>query len=297
MTIMNKQKSFTLIELLVVIVIIGILAGVIMISTSSSIDKANITKSKVFEGSVENNLAANMVSRWKLDQINYPAANQTPDAWASNTGTLYGANGLPQLRPSSECVSDGCLLFDGGDDFVDFGGNNNLDIRGDVSISLWIKPNLLSGNRIIFRSGYSMSPYNVYQADKNIYFYYTIGSTWGGISISNTLTSLEWYHLVAVRTFSSGNIGLSKVFINGQEKGSVTRTGTPDIGNSNTTIGYDNSSQYYFNGYIDDVRIYNAALSSSQIKQNYIAGLDFLLSKGNIPKEDYNQKISELAYE
>ena len=39
MPIKNKQKSFTLIELLVVIVIIGILAGVIMISTSSSIDK------------------------------------------------------------------------------------------------------------------------------------------------------------------------------------------------------------------------------------------------------------------
>jgi len=62
-----NNKSFTLIELLVVIVIIGILAGVIMISTSSSIDKANIAKLKVFEESVANNLAANMVSRWKLD--------------------------------------------------------------------------------------------------------------------------------------------------------------------------------------------------------------------------------------
>ncbi|MGI6341031.1 MAG: type II secretion system protein [Minisyncoccales bacterium] len=43
---MKKNKSFTLIELLVVIVIIGILAGVIMISTSSSIQKANIAKVK-----------------------------------------------------------------------------------------------------------------------------------------------------------------------------------------------------------------------------------------------------------
>ena len=44
---MRNNKSFTLIELLVVIVIIGILAGVIMISTSSSIDKANFAKAKL----------------------------------------------------------------------------------------------------------------------------------------------------------------------------------------------------------------------------------------------------------
>ncbi|HOI60223.1 MAG TPA: type II secretion system protein [Candidatus Pacearchaeota archaeon] len=94
-----NNKSFTLIELLVVIVIIGILAGVIMISTSSSINKANIAKLKVFEESIENNLAANMVSRWKLDEIIGAAAPYTtPDQWGSNTGTLYGANGTTTIK-------------------------------------------------------------------------------------------------------------------------------------------------------------------------------------------------------
>ncbi|MFA7157144.1 MAG: prepilin-type N-terminal cleavage/methylation domain-containing protein [Bacilli bacterium] len=53
MIIKNKQTSFTLIELLVVIVIIGILAGLIMISTSSSINKASIAKAKVFDDSTK----------------------------------------------------------------------------------------------------------------------------------------------------------------------------------------------------------------------------------------------------
>ena len=62
-----KNKSFTLIELLVVIVIIGILAGVIMISTSFSIDQANITKGKVFANSLRNSLITNLVSEWNLE--------------------------------------------------------------------------------------------------------------------------------------------------------------------------------------------------------------------------------------
>ena len=86
---MNKQKSFTLIELLVVIVIIGILAGVIMISTSSSINKANITKLKVFEESVQNNLAANMVSAWDADHVTKGATWVLNDKWGSNNGTFY----------------------------------------------------------------------------------------------------------------------------------------------------------------------------------------------------------------
>jgi len=51
----------------------------------------------------------------------------------------------------------------------------------------------------------------------------------------------------------------------------------------------------FFNGLIDEARLYSAVLSSAQIKQNYIAGLDSLLSKGSISKEEYNQRIETLG--
>lgn len=47
--------------------------------------------------------------------------------------------------------------------------------------------------------------------------------------------------------------------------------------------------------FIYNVRIYDAALSSSQIKQNYITGLDSLLSKELISKEEYNARIEALS--
>jgi len=43
------------------------------------------------------------------------------------------------------------------------------------------------------------------------------------------------------------------------------------------------------------VRVYNSVLSSAQTEQNYIAGLDSLLYKNLISKEEYNQRIGKLA--
>jgi len=54
----QNNKSFTLIEILVTIVIIGILAGVIMISTSSSINKAHDSTRRQDLGAISRGLRA-----------------------------------------------------------------------------------------------------------------------------------------------------------------------------------------------------------------------------------------------
>ena len=56
-----------------------------------------------------------------------------------------------------------------------------------------------------------------------------------------------------------------------------------------------NSSQICYKGFMDDVRIYKTALSISEIKQNYIAGLDSLFENGAISKEEYNKRLLNLA--
>ena len=80
------NKSFTLIELLVVIVIIGILAGVIIVSTSSSINKANLAKAQSFSNTVQNELLLNLVSEWTFDE------GGAQDTWGNNDGTVSGAD-------------------------------------------------------------------------------------------------------------------------------------------------------------------------------------------------------------
>ncbi|MFA5013447.1 MAG: type II secretion system protein, partial [Candidatus Paceibacterota bacterium] len=90
---MNKRlfRAFTLIELLVVIAIIGILSALIIVGMNSTTQKATIAKAQVFSNSLRNSLMGNLISEWKFDQVNVPAANQTPDSWSGgNTGTLNG---------------------------------------------------------------------------------------------------------------------------------------------------------------------------------------------------------------
>ena len=300
----KKKKSFTLIELLVVIVIIGILAGVIMISTSSSIDKANIAKLKLFEESVANDLAANMVSRWKLDDVSGTSAS---DAWSSNTGTLsgfadttagYGDSNTSGWMSESNCISGTCLRFDGTNDYIGILSQPSLHPTTEYSITLWIKTGTLKEWSALI---------GTYTFDSNDYLIYQGGAGGTPIGVSFVdgirkdvssglaLVTGKWYYIA----FTVKQKNSMRIYVDGVLKGTTSISSTGNITTNNDPIriaGQGFGSPLWFDGSMDDIRIYNAAISSSQIKQNYIAGLDSLLSKGSISKENYNQRINALAY-
>ncbi|MFA7157638.1 MAG: LamG-like jellyroll fold domain-containing protein [Bacilli bacterium] len=284
-----KSKSFTLIELLVVIVIIGILAGVIMISTSSSIDKANIAKLKVFEESVANNLAANIVSRWKLDEGSGTTAN---DIWGDNNGTITGA----LWKNESECVSGKCLDFNGGTYRLSVNTATTLNIEKELTVTAWI---------YLRQHEYIANIVKKYESTSTGSWYFSTGSDTNGKKLRYTFIDEDSVYRAAN---SSSDLPLNQwTFV------AWSYDGTPNLYINNTKETFDfigkklliNSnrdleigtvqSDRIFNGLIDDVRLYNAALPSSQIKQNYIAGLNSLLSKRSISKEDYIKRINSLS--
>jgi len=293
-----NNKSFTLIELLVVIVIIGILAGVIMISTSSSIDKANIAKLKVFEESVANDLAANMISRWSFDEIHVGVV--VKDVWGNNNGML--GDGLTsstyptyQIESSNNCISGGCYSFDGGD-YITVNNSNSLQLKNGLTLSVWAFYN--GGTITPFRTLVGKPNYSDYgiilEGDGRFRADFYANNLRHAIYMCDYISSPAWFFLTFTYDSASGNY---KVYSNGKLYGQTSTTdGEIRVTGSLFYIGGTPSS-YYFPGKIDDIRIYDTALSSAQIKQTYIAGLDSLLSKGSISKEDYNQRINALAYE
>jgi len=302
---MIKNKSFTLIELLVVIVIIGILAGVIIVSTSSSISKANFAKAQAFSNTVQNELLLNLVSEWTFDE------GGAEDTWGNNDGTVYGgATYVP--KSDNRCVYGGCYSFDGTDDYIDL--SSRIDSLGlsKGTLMIWFKTSSFSA-QTVFGEG-------------------SLVSDWGGLSLGNRTSAYtdesldfvvisggtsrlvffvrkgqkyyadnEWHQFVVVVGDNFNNF-----YADGEKQILTYGNGTTQtVGNyffnllnlDSMAIGrrfYPESPQF-FNGLIDDVRIYNSALTTAQIKQEYIAGLNSLLANNNISKEEYNQRIKEIG--
>ena len=222
---MIKQKSFTLIELLVVIVIIGILAGVIMISTSSSIDKANFAKAQAFSSTIQNELLSNLVSEWTFDEPE--EGGKTKDTWGNNHGKLGdGINSytFPTYKDSSsgQCVSGGCYSFDGTNDYIECGNSATLK-NENFTVTIWFNTNDLVGNsysRYLIGNGQDYNPsrgFGLTSGANALKFWVGAGLTAYQNDLNTPLVGNKWYFTTV--TYEKG-IG-SKLYLNGERKNST----------------------------------------------------------------------------
>ena len=285
-----KTKSFTLIELLVVIVIIGILAGVIIVSTSSSISKANFAKAQAFSNTVQQELLLNLVSEWTFDE------GDARDTWGNNDGTVSGAT--YQNKALGNCVYGGCYSFNGTTDYIDCGNNKSLSMgTGDQTISMWVKFDDIfnSGTQILINNRTNTSPspgIRLFKGSLSSKIYFQINDSENTDSIENYIAyikDINWHYLTVVINRDAGATAYVDSIPSGLVSNITARQG--DIQNSSSTRIGTTFGAYFLKGLVDDVRIYNATLSSSQIKKEYIAGLNSLLAKGNISEEDYLKRI------
>ncbi len=279
-----KNKSFTLIELLVVIVIIGILAGVIMVSTSSSIDKANLAKAQVFSNTVQEELLSNLISEWTFNEgltVSGNAVNDdVKDLWGGNDGVVHGT---PQILSGNKCIKGKCIKFDDNTDYISI---NNTTTFNDWSVCAWINRSGQEGNYddVFTTQGSEYYPIIIRNSDNKIGLY-------SASLYSQTITSFnKWLYVCS----TNGN-NVVRIYINGNMENSAniekTISGIIILGK------HFSSNAEYFRGTLDELLLYNDSISSSQIKQNYIAGLNSMLSNGSISKKEYNERINTLAYD
>lgn len=159
--------------------------------------------------------------------------------------------------------------FDGSGDYVSIPDKPFLRPgTGDFTIAAWIKASSTppSSNTYlgIVTKGTDAGSYNFYvdKATGKLKFKEDRNNI-PNISITGAANFLDnaWHHVAAVRR--SGTVYL---YEDGVERASTTAFSGFDFTNTEPVlIGYRGTGQYYFDGPIDDVRIYSAGLNSAEI--------------------------------
>lgn len=211
------------------------------------------------------------VAHYKFDECQGTTIHDS--SGNANHGTLsIGASGT-QTTPGT-CTTSGSwangatgklnssMNFDGTDDKISI-GSTSITIGNNFSISSWIKTSSsfqrpFVSNRSTGRMYYGLT------SGKG--FMYYNGASPANVNGNAIVNDNNWHHLVFVRSGIN-----STIYVDGQIDKSTTQTGYI-VSSSPLSIGYDQPNSEYFPGLIDDVRIYNYALTPDQIKQIYNSG-------------------------
>jgi hypothetical protein len=209
------------------------------------------------------------IAHWKFDEGEGSIAY---DSAGNNDGTL--TNG-PTWTASG---INGSLIFDGADDYVEIANDEVFDIADKLSLSAWIRPNGFD-SRILskWRSG-NLAYILGLLPDGELFFAFSSDCSWdsGGngpdgwqVNSIQTVDIGTWSHCAAVHDEST-----IRVYVNGDE---TIRTSVSasicTAGSEGVKIGIDGDGYGPFNGLIDEVRIYDRALSAEDVRQLYREGL------------------------
>lgn len=208
----------------------------------------------------------------------YPFDGNAADSSGfENDGEVFGAT-LTKDRFGNE---NSAYEFDGIDDFIDGGSSESLRITGDLTLSFWFNADSFDGvtSGILTYQGSNTSGsernalYKINFPNDNILNY----NHEGGEGTDNVhrfenaeFIANEWYHTVLTRDTIAKEL---KLFINGTQVDSAVFDVLPLGGElSSLRIGENHgtvASDRFFDGTLDDIRIYNYAISDPAIYNLY----------------------------
>jgi prepilin-type N-terminal cleavage/methylation domain-containing protein len=286
----NKFKAFTLVELLVVITIVGLLSTIVLAVTSGVSEQGRIAKGLQFSQHLQNTLGVDAVGIWNMDEASASNGTQISDisGWG-NDGTLVTNNGTDSK--SVPGVVNGALSFDGDGDYVDCGNDSSLNLTDMITVEVWVKvSSLATSDRIVEHAQWGPRRGYYFNTNTTSVGFVVQCDDVGYGSSYYILPADQWVHLVGY--YDGSVVGL---YANGALVGTPLEgpsSISPTDSNKILAIGSNNGTSNFWDGQIDEVRIYNAALTSAQVQSNYYVGLNRLLAKGLMNETEYNERLT-----
>jgi serine/threonine protein kinase/WD40 repeat protein len=203
--------------------------------------------------------AGNLVGWWTGNNVTTDSANGNHGSLAN--GASYGAG---QVGES--------FSFDGVDDFVQVGAPASLRLTKQLTIEAWINASIpASGSIQIIANKEGEYELGISKSGSLWYTFANTSCAWCQVNTGYVLKPNMWYHLAL-----TCNVNSIKLFVNGAVVHAVDATGpigdySPDA--NDFRIGGRQLFDEYFAGRIDELGVFNRALSDAEIQAIYRAGL------------------------
>jgi len=280
----------------IILVIITLSIGIGVYMYLSSVTKTTTTTEevinclggdfKIINFNREKRIIDGLVGAWKFDEGSGTIAYDS--SGNNNHGTLYNGSNVCSNPPTSGCPTwvDGkfgkALQFDGIDDYVEAPDSPNLDLPTSYTISAWVygtfqKPDDNPWNTVVVKGW--PDNYGLW-IHKNLFLHHcaTISNERQCInSAEGIVPQNQWIHVAA--TFDGIYM---RTYLNGTKVVEGYYPGTLSTSDAPLRIGRHIPGWAYMNGIIDEVLIFNRALTDEEIKDLYSYYQNSEISNGRI---------------
>lgn len=201
-----------------------------------------------------------LVSYWPLDESSIDG-DTVKDLQNDNDGTINGA-------PKTVAGKLGeALEFNGADTWIEVPNADNLNFGdGDFTLCAWAKTTATTGggsqrDDIVAKGDPSISGYGLSSRNNSALFFIGDTSEFQGTSAIN---DDEWHYLVGVRKSSD-----AVLYVDATVEATGSNAESTDTTLSLIFAKHPLKAESYFDGVIDEVCVYNRALSEAEVTQNY----------------------------
>lgn len=225
-------------------------------------------------------LSNGLVGYWPMDgnTTNWRTGQTTDTSGSGNDGSLVSMS--TSTTPVAGKIGSAFNFTSGG--FIDVPYSASLAPTNALTVSVWFKYSGLLSIDQKFVSKTETGGYTLFIAQPSgdnctgnyLCFAVRIGGVYKFAQYNTSnLTAGSWYHLVG--TYDGNSLNL---YVNGVLVATAPATGAIQYAvNNHLCIGYEPSSttcsvDNHVKGVMDDVRIYNRALSTSEVQQLYVNG-------------------------
>ena len=205
------------------------------------------------------------VAWWKFDEgVGTSVNDSSPN---KNNGLITGATWVSD----SQCISGKCLYFNGVNNQISL--PSLVTFKAPYTVTIWVKPQKLSAEQVYF-SPLGANSYPKFEIQPNNKFLAYSGAEKYKYGNKTLATSdLSQWHQLTYTVVDGTSLTNWKVYLDGQD---ITGTAGGNTGTyyEPSNYGYIGSAggQQYFQGYLDDIRVYSYIRSTTQIKADYLLG-------------------------